>query len=129
MKVIVWQNPDGSLAITVPCLPPNEGETETEWLDRIAAKSVVPGAIKLPYMDHTALPTEYPDCWHYEGVQVKVNQGLLRRQLEREAAEKKRKDSHDKPIDDVEKDAEIEGLRTTVNTLLALLRDQGVIKS
>lgn len=37
-KIIVWENGDGTIAITHPLEPMLDGETETDYLDRIAAK-------------------------------------------------------------------------------------------
>jgi hypothetical protein len=61
VKVIVWRAPDGTLKITVPVDPPQEGETEAGYLDRIAARAqaAIPDLAdheRVGEVEHTSLP-------------------------------------------------------------------------
>lgn len=38
-KRIVWQNPDGSIALTTPCAPTVAGESEADYLARVATRT------------------------------------------------------------------------------------------
>jgi hypothetical protein len=38
-KRIIWTKPSGEVVVTVPCAPMLEGETEQEYLDRVAARA------------------------------------------------------------------------------------------
>lgn len=58
-KIIVWQVPDGRLSITRPVEPRLPGETENEYLDRIAAKAQQPGYVRKSNVEEASLPQSY----------------------------------------------------------------------
>jgi len=56
-----------------------EGETEEEYLDRIAAKHSPKNATRLPDVDQAKLPKDprFMNCWRWNGAVVVEEQGLL----------------------------------------------------
>ena len=48
-KRIVWKNADGSIAVTVPAPKGRRsGESEKDWIERVAAKAMPEGATRMP---------------------------------------------------------------------------------
>lgn len=69
-KVIVWQKPDGSIAITYPVYSTQlPGETEDDFLDRIATQAQEVGYIRKPNVQEASLPQdhEFFDQWRMPG--------------------------------------------------------------
>jgi len=59
-KVIMWKKPDGTLSMVHPA--PNgqgQGESESDWLDRVAAKSKPDPAATRTDIEKTDLPSRY----------------------------------------------------------------------
>ena len=69
--VIVWELPDGTLALTTPgdALPLLPGETEAQRLDRVAAETLARSpflalAVRRPNVDRAALPSRrWRNAW------------------------------------------------------------------
>ena len=59
-KRIIFEMPDGSIAITVPASPLRKDETEAEYLDRIAVKARPNGATQVGIIDKDELPHADP---------------------------------------------------------------------
>jgi len=75
MKVIIWTKPDGSVSFTYPLEALQAGETEAQYLDRIAAKVKANGAvpadwIRMANMDTIDLPQDrqFRDAWAWSGL-------------------------------------------------------------
>ncbi len=81
---IVWQFADNSLAITTPVGQPNPGESETQWLDRLAnnLRTALPeynAATRLANVDHTAIPNRrFRTAWRFAGGAVGVSLAAAR---------------------------------------------------
>lgn len=71
MKKIVWKKPDGSILVTTPNRPMNEGETEGIYLAVIAARAKAkhPGLADaeqagiIPAEAHDSMDREYRGAW------------------------------------------------------------------
>lgn len=67
-KQIVWENPDGTLEVTVPVRPQQAGESETDYLTAIATRSQPSGATRINDVESTALPDRrWRDAWRNDG--------------------------------------------------------------
>lgn len=70
---IIWQAPDGSIAITTPALPAREGEKETAWLDRVAARTwqgapSLAGHAFVAVVEASAVPSRrFRNAWRWDG--------------------------------------------------------------
>jgi len=75
---IVWQMPDGSIRITTPCAVRIDGEAESAYLDRVAARtqSALPdlsGAVRLQDMtdaEHSSLGRQNRAEWGKDQVRT-----------------------------------------------------------
>jgi len=91
MKRILWQAPEGSVLVTVPCEPMRPGETESAYLDRIAQHAVgadpsLAACTRLPDVDTSALPQDrrWRNQWRVIGGQVQPDVALCRAERLRE---------------------------------------------
>jgi hypothetical protein len=69
MKRIIWQMPDGSISITVPCSPVREGESEQEYLDRVASRCKPVGATRIADVEKSEIPSDrdFRNAWCWNG--------------------------------------------------------------
>jgi len=83
-KRILWRMPDGKIAVTTPCAPVLENESEEEYLDRIAQKLIDDGVAtawtRLPNCQCTEIPEdrEYRNSWDHDGQKIIHNMGVAR---------------------------------------------------
>ena len=79
MKRIVLQKPDGSILVVTPAADVVEGETETEYLDRIAARTLaaVPsfaGCVRLADVELSDIPgRRFREAWRQVGGGIGVD--------------------------------------------------------
>jgi len=80
MKKIVWQMADGSIAVTIPLATQLEGESETIYLDRVAAACKPDGATLLAYVEASELPLDrdYRDAWKWNSGTSVVDHDLTK---------------------------------------------------
>lgn len=81
-KRIVFQRPDGGITLRCPCDPQRESESETDWLDRIAAKR--PRGERLFNVDLADLPPtgrRFRDCWRLILGEIRVDRALAVQQV------------------------------------------------
>lgn len=92
MKCIVWANPDGSVRVTVPMMPPLEGESEAMYMDRIALETLscdvtLRECVRLTDVDESKLPIEikgekkrklFRNCWRVVNGMISVDIPLAR---------------------------------------------------
>lgn len=120
---ILWQMPGGVIAVTVPCAPMQDGESETAYLDRIAAKAKPEGAVRLPNIDTADLPPsrEFRNQWRFRGGKVQVDPDLETEERWRRVeveAQRRLKESDGDMLQALERgDATIGPLRAYRNTL------------
>lgn len=74
-KRIIYTNPAGALCVVIPApAGRRDGELESDWLARIALRSV-PAGVSSRIVERVELPAsrEYRDAWEDSGSQVRVN--------------------------------------------------------
>ena len=92
-KRIIWEQPDGSIAITIPAPKGRRvNEVEEDWIERVAVKAKPSGAIRHPDCNSEDLPKRYfRSCWRYTNLKVDVDMPLARVQKMNEIREKRNK--------------------------------------
>lgn len=123
-KCVLWQMPDGSVAVTIP--NPRyrlRGEPEEMFLDGVALQAMhavsLRGADRLPNVEASDLPASrrFRDCWRYNGQTVAADLDLARQQLLTELrAERNARlvvsDGHKARLEDVGTAEQLQDLKT-----------------
>src|SRR5690554_1243761 len=78
MKRLVYQTPDGGVAIVQPG-PRRMDEDETAWLTRVADRCCSEGCQFVAVMDDSELPErKYRDAWVWDGQRVVVDESRIK---------------------------------------------------
>lgn len=87
---IIWQAPDGSIAVSIPCSPVRDGETETAYLERVAArvKNATPSLAAhqmVAVVEASTLPSRrFRNAWRWVAGAITPDLGKAKALLEAE---------------------------------------------
>mgnify|MGYP001558503304 CR=1 FL=1 len=145
MKAIVWLKPDLTIAITNPVGSPGSGESEDQFLDRVAAKGVADGAIpgdwvRQPNVDAVDIPADrtFRNAWTWDGSNIVTDLVKAKAILTKKARRKyddRFKDLHvelvkaegdQAAVDAAE--ADLAAFRNAARTKLNLIRDAATLQ-